>query len=117
MSLQTGTRTLDAGVAVVTPSGEIDVYSSPQFRQEVTGLLEGGVTRIIVDLNEIDYMDSTGVGVLMALSRRVAERKGELRLVCRSARLLRIFELTGLKKVFDIHPTEAEAVESLPPDA
>ena len=99
MNLRVETRNPREGLAVIALAGEVDVYTSPRVKQEIVNLLNAGTVKIVVDL--------TGrVG-------RARERDGNLMLVCDNVRILRIFEITGLTKIFDIHRSEAEALEKL----
>jgi anti-sigma B factor antagonist len=113
MNLRVETRNPREGVAIIALSGEVDVYTSPRVKQEIVDLLNGGTTKLIVDLSGVEYLDSTGLGVLIGGLKRARERDGDLKLLCDNPRILRIFEITGLTKIFDIHRTEAEALEKL----
>jgi len=106
-------RNVRDGVAVIALGGEVDVYTSPRLKQEMVDLLNKGTTRLIIDLSAVDYLDSTGLGVLIGGLKRAREREGDLRLICNNLRILRIFEITGLTKIFDIHSSEAEALGGL----
>ena len=113
MNMHVETRYPRDGVAVLTVSGELDVYSSPYFRETIQELLDRGVLRLLMDLNRVEYMDSTALGVLIGTLRRVSERGGHLAVVCDTIRIRRIFEITGLARVFDMHATEEEVLQSL----
>jgi len=113
MNLRVETQKPQEGVAVIALSGEVDVYTSPRVKQEVVDLLNAGTTRLIVDLSGVEYLDSTGLGVLIGGLKRARERDGDLKLVCDNLRILRIFEITGLTKIFDIHRSQAEALEKI----
>jgi anti-sigma B factor antagonist len=112
MNLKVETRQLENGVAIVGLTGEVDVYTSPRLKQEIVDLLKQGYTKIIVDTTKVEYLDSSGLGVLIGGLKRARERDGDLRLICDSPRILRIFEITGLTKIFDIHRSEAEALDA-----
>lgn len=113
MNLRVETQKPQDGVAVIALSGEVDVYTSPRVKQEVVDLLNAGTTRLIVDLSGVEYLDSTGLGVLIGGLKRARERDGDLKLVCDNLRILRIFEITGLTKIFDIHRSQADALEKI----
>lgn len=85
--------------------GEIDVYSAPVLRQKLVELADRGVSRIIVDLEAVEFLDSTGLGVLVAALNRSRRQNGDVELICSQRRILRVFEITGLTKVFTIHPS------------
>jgi anti-sigma B factor antagonist len=113
MNLRVETRTPREGLAVIALGGEVDVYTSPRVKQEIVNLLNSGTTKLVVDLTGVEYLDSTGLGVLIGALKRARERDGDLKLVCDNLRILRIFEITGLTKIFDIYRSESEAVEKL----
>lgn len=113
MQLKVETRTPQEGVAVIGLEGEVDVYTSPRLKQEMVDLLNRGLVNLVVDLNAVKYLDSTGLGVLIGGLKRAREREGDLRLICDNMRILRIFEITGLTKIFDIDRSEADALAKL----
>lgn len=98
------------GWTVVAASGEIDVATAPELRQRLTDLVDGGRERLVVDLEDVDFIDSTGLGVLVGCVRRARSEDGDLRLVCTNSRLLKVFEATGLHEVFTIVSSVADAV-------
>jgi anti-sigma B factor antagonist len=113
MQLKVDTRSPREGVAVIGLNGEVDVYTSPRLKQEMVDLLNRGQVHLIVDLNSVEYLDSTGLGVLIGGLKRARERDGDLRLICENMRILRIFEITGLTKIFEIDRNEEEALSKL----
>lgn len=104
-----GTRTADRELPIIELEGEVDVYTAPQLKQQMIGILEGGAKELVVNLEKVDYLDSTALGVLIGGLKRMRERDGNMVLVCPSPRIRRVFEITGLDKIFDIYNTEAEA--------
>lgn len=113
MNLRVETRNPSEGIAVIALAGEVDVYTSPRVKQEIVNLLNSDTTRMVVDLTGVEYLDSTGLGVLIGGLKRARERDGDLKLICDNVRILRIFEITGLTKIFDIYRSEAEALLKL----
>lgn len=103
MELSLETREV-SGRSVVTVGGEIDVYTAPQVREAIAALVAAGTYDIVIDLTAVDFLDSTGLGVLVGGLKKVRAHDGSLALVCDQERLLRIFRITGLAKVFVIHP-------------
>jgi anti-sigma B factor antagonist len=97
---------------VVSVGGEIDVYTAPKLREQIVQLVEEGRYHLVVDMEDVEFLDSTGLGVLVGGLKRVRAHDGSLRLVCTQERILKIFRITGLTKVFPIHSTVAEAVEA-----
>lgn len=88
---------------VVRVAGEIDVYSAPALRRELIDAVDAGHVRLVVDLDEVGFLDSTGIGVLVGALKRVRAQGGSLEIVCSQERLLKVFEITGLDKVFVMH--------------
>jgi anti-sigma B factor antagonist len=99
-------------VPVVSVSGEVDVYSAPAVKAKLTELLQSGSTAI-VDLSEVAFLDSTGLGALVEARAAAAEAGGVLPVVCNQERILKLFTITGLDGVFSIHPSVEQAVASL----
>lgn len=86
----------------VSVTGEIDAYTAPKLREELLPLAEGKNKVITVNLKDVSYMDSTGLGVFVGLFKQLNKNEGELKLVALSDRLKRLFELTGLSKIMNI---------------
>jgi anti-sigma B factor antagonist len=97
------------GFEVVTVEGEIDVYTAPRLRELLIDLASKGTCRLIVDLDKVGFLDSTGLGVLVGGLKRVRAQEGSLDLVCTQERILKIFRITGLTKVFGIYQTVDQA--------
>ncbi len=95
---------------VVSVGGEIDVYTAPKLREHLIDLVSNGNYHLIVDMEAVEFLDSTGLGVLVGGLKRVRAHDGSLRLVCNQERILKIFRITGLTKVFPIHASVDEAM-------
>src|SRR3954453_19809393 len=95
---------------VVVVGGEIDVYTAPKLREKLIDLVSAGNYHLVVDMEAVEFLDSTGLGVLVGGLKRVRAHEGSLRLVCTQERILKIFRITGLTKVFPIHASVDEAV-------
>ena len=109
MDLSLETRDVD-GRTIVAVGGEIDVYTAPKLRDKITELVAAGTYHLVVDMEAVEFLDSTGLGVLVGGLKRVRAHEGSLRLVCTQERILKIFRITGLTKVFPIHTSVEEAV-------
>ena len=90
--------------------GEIDVYTAPRLRDKITELVAAGIYDIVIDMEEVEFLDSTGLGVLVGGLKKVRAHDGSLQLVCNQDRLLKIFRITGLAKVFVIHDSADAAL-------
>jgi anti-sigma B factor antagonist len=98
------------GFTVIAVSGEIDVYTAPKLREKLISLAESGSSHLIVDMEGVEFLDSTGLGVLVGGLKRVRAHEGWIDLVCTQGRILRIFRITGLNKVFNIYDTVSAAI-------
>ena len=92
----------DAGVDVAVVSGEIHVSTAPHFRQGLEAMIERGDGLIGLDLSAVEFIDSTGLSVLLNGLRLVSQRGGRMALVCKNPTVLRLFEITSLDTTFDI---------------
>jgi anti-sigma B factor antagonist len=93
------------GRTVVVVGGDIDVYTAPELRNRLVELVEAGHYHLVVDLEGVGFLDSTGLGVLVGALKRVRVHQGSLRIVCRQERLVNLFRMTGLAKVFPMFET------------
>jgi len=110
--MELGIRTeRDGTVCTVTLEGEVDVYTAPRLKEQLVELLDGGCSSIIVDMEKVAFIDSSGLGVLVGALRRAREKGGVVRLVCTRDSVLKIFRITGLDKVFPIFSDASEARE------
>lgn len=104
----------EGSVSVLEVGGEVDLYTAPKLREKLVELVAAGHTTIVVDMTGVEFLDSTGLGVLVGGLKRVRSHDGSLSLVCNEERVLKLFRITGLTKVFAIHDTVHEALEDLP---
>ena len=95
---------------VVAVSGEVDIYTSPQLKAVLTGADVHGCARIVLDLDGVGFIDSSGLGVLVGALRRSREAGVDLMLVSSQASFARILRITGLDSVFILHSSVAEAL-------
>ena len=96
---------------VLEVGGEVDVYTAPKLREKLVELVGEGHYQIILDMTKVEFLDSTGLGVLVGGLKRVRSHDGSLSLVCNQERILKIFRITGLTKVFPIHDSLDEALQ------
>jgi anti-sigma B factor antagonist len=98
------------GIEVIDVQGKIDIYTAPRLRELLTGLAVKGSCQLVVNLDNVGFLDSTGLGVLVGGLRRVRARDGSLDLVCTQPRILKILRITGLTEVFGIYETVDQAI-------
>lgn len=104
------------GVTVVHVGGEIDVYTAPLLREALDKQVAAGRTDLVVDLENVTFMDSTGLGVLVGRLKLVRGQNGSLRIVSAQDRILKVFKITGLDKVFHIYDSVSAATEAVTPN-
>ena len=99
--------------AVVAVRGEIDAHTAPALKERLLDLVAGGIDRLVVDLREVTFIESVGLGTLVAARKRLRPFDKSLCLVLDPSQkvLRRTFEITALDKVFPIHPSVEAAVE------
>jgi anti-sigma B factor antagonist len=88
---------------IVTVSGEVDLATSPDLDAAVIAGLESGTDSVIIDLTDVSFMDSSGLGVIVRALKRCREAEIELDLVISNDRVLKVFGITGLDQVIPIH--------------
>ena len=109
MDLKLGHYARD-GIEVIDVQGEIDMYTAPRLRELLIDLVSKGDYQLVVNLDKVGFLDSTGLGVLVGGLRRVRAHDGSLDLVCTQQRILKIFRITGLTEVFGIYETVDQAI-------
>jgi anti-sigma B factor antagonist len=96
-------RDVDDGVTIFAVAGEIHVSTAPEFTGVLTAAIAAGRTRLVVDLADVVFIDSTGLSVLLNALRRVRRAGGAMTVVCTNPTVLRLFEITQLDSTFDLH--------------
>lgn len=109
MELQLATRH-EGDVSVVSARGEVDVFTAPDLDSELDALIAAGSARLVVDLTDVAFLDSTGLGVLVKALKHAREAGGWLHLVVTSDRIRKIFEITGLDASIPIFDTAQDAI-------
>lgn len=112
LEIEVNARPAGNNLYLVEVSGEIDLYTGPRVKDCIHDLIDQENYNLIVDLEDVRYMDSTGLGILMSALKRVEEKGGRIVIVCNNARVMKIFKLTGFVHTFSIFDTEEEAVAS-----
>jgi anti-sigma B factor antagonist len=116
MELSLATRIV-ADHAVLEVGGEVDVYTAPRLRERLTELIDGGARNVVVDLGRVDFLDSTGLGVLVGAHKRLRPVGGTFSLVCAKESLLKVFRITALDQIIPLHDTVEAATGSRPDGA
>ncbi|MGH9125944.1 MAG: STAS domain-containing protein [Acidimicrobiales bacterium] len=100
---------------VLAVKGEVDVYTAPRLREKLVELVSQGKRWIVVDLDGVDFLDSTGLGVLVGGLKRLRSHDGDLGLICNQQRIMKVFEITGLTKVFTVYESIEAATTAATP--
>lgn len=112
MDLQIIVRKYD-DVPVIELNGEVDAYTSSRFREVMLDIIDNAGANLIVSMIEVEYIDSSGLGALVGGLKRVSERNGKIVIVCDNPQVKKVFEITGLEKVFPIFDNEEQAANAV----
>lgn len=113
MNFDIKTEELARGTYVIALAGEVDLYTAPELKRELLDAIGKGAKEVVVDLSDTTFIDSTTLGVLVGGIKRLRPEGGQLTIVCSDRNIVKIFEITGLTKVFPIYPTRPDALESI----
>ena len=113
MNFDIKTEQLNGDSYVISLSGEVDLYTAPEFKQQLLEVIGQGGKQVVVDFSDTTFIDSTTLGVLVGGVKRLRTNEGQLSLVCSDRNITKIFEITGLDRVFTIYPTRDEAVSKV----
>lgn len=102
------------GWTVVEVDGDVDAHTSPMVREAVIKLVDEGHRYFVLDLSFVPFMDSMGLGVVVAVSKRIREHEGSLHIVSASSRITRVFDISGLRDAYEIYPSPEEATRRTP---
>ncbi len=100
----------DGGAHVICLHGEIHVTTAPRFAEHLTAAIESGKTAIVLDMTGVEFIDSTGLSVLLNGMRLITQKHGRLALVCTNQTVLRLFHITNLDRTFDIFDDRRQAI-------
>jgi anti-sigma B factor antagonist len=106
--------TIDGRAGIVAADGEIDLASTPRLREALSDHLAAGRTHLLINLCEVTFMDSTGLGVLVGAGKKATGLGGSLRIVCDNPRLLRLLAITGISRSLPVLSTVDEALVDWP---
>jgi anti-sigma B factor antagonist len=111
--LKVATAQIGADAYVVSVTGELDLHSAAQLERELDAVLGRGARRVVVDLVGLTFIDSVALGLLTRAAKQLRTNGGECVVVSDDPRIVRVFEITGLDRIFRVERTLAEAVEQL----
>src|SRR3954454_5438632 len=104
-------RRIDPRTHVVAVSGEVDLFTAPEFKQRVSAAIDGGAERVVVDLSATVFIDSSSLGVLIGAHGRLKGRGGALVVVCDNDAIVKTFKITVLDAVSTLVPRLADALD------
>ena len=113
MNFDIKTEQISDDAYVISLAGEVDLYTAPEFKQQLLEVIGQGGKDVIVDFTNTTFIDSTTLGVLVGGVKRLRSNDGQLSLVCSDRNITKIFEITGLDRVFTIHPSRDEAIATI----
>ena len=113
MNFQINDESIDGDTHVIELGGEVDLYTAPEFKERLVQVIEDGKKHLVVDLSKATFIDSTTLGVLVGGVKRLRSNEGQLSLVCSDRNITKIFEITGLDRVFTIYGTRDEATAAV----
>jgi anti-sigma B factor antagonist len=109
------TEQLGDNAYVIALAGEVDLYTAPEFKQQLLDVIAQGAKDVVVDFSDTTFIDSTTLGVLVGGVKRLRTNEGQLSLVCSDRNITKIFEITGLDRVFTIYESREEAISKVGP--
>ncbi|MEI6430576.1 MAG: STAS domain-containing protein [bacterium] len=101
-----------SGATILDLTGEVDSYNAPKLRDRMERLIAEGESQLIINLSKVDYIDSTGIGMLVGGLKQASEAGGGIKLICPNKDVYRLFHITNLTRAFPIHDTEQAALEA-----
>jgi anti-sigma B factor antagonist len=112
--LAISTEQVGPEAAVIVLTGEVDLYTCPEFKEDLLRVIGDGAKLVAVDLTPTTFIDSTALGVLLRGVERLRQKGGRLTVICVDPNMTKIFEVTGLDRIFAIHATRDDALAPVP---
>jgi anti-sigma B factor antagonist len=113
MALEVETRPADNGVTVLSPSGRLDVAGAPVLKEAIGEAVRNSPAKVVIDMEGVSFVDSTGLGSVIAALKQIRNSQGELRLAAPNQQVRVVLELTTLDRVFPYYATVEEALTGL----
>jgi anti-anti-sigma factor len=110
VSLEVQTRQVESGATVVAPTGRLDVAGAPALKDAISEALKNGQPRVVLDMEGVSFVDSTGLGSVIAALKQIRSSQGDLRLAAPNQQVRVVLELTTLDRVFPYYSTVEEAL-------
>ena len=113
MPLEVESRPADNGVTVLAPTGRLDVAGAPALKEAIGEVVKNGPPKVVIDMEGVSFVDSTGLGSVIAALKQIRNSQGELRLAAPNQQVRVVLELTTLDRVFPYYATVEEALTGL----
>lgn len=113
VALEVQTRQAEGGATVVSPTGRLDVAGAPALKEAISEVVKNGPPRVVIDLEGVSFVDSTGLGSVISALKQIRGNEGELRLAAPNQQVRVVLELTTLDRVFPYYATVEEALNGL----
>jgi len=113
MPLEVESRPADNGVTVLAPTGRLDVAGAPALKEAIGEVVRNGPPKVVIDMEGVSFVDSTGLGSVIAALKQIRNSQGELRLAAPNQQVRVVLELTTLDRVFPYYATVEEALTGL----
>lgn len=110
MTLGIETEQEGDGVVVVVVRGEVDIRTAPELRDCLSQVVEGGAQQVVLDLSDVDFLDSTALSVMVGAHKRLSKAGSALLVVAATEAVQRVLAVTGLGRVFSVHESRADAL-------
>ena len=99
-------------VDLISIGGSLDAYSANDVESKLNSLIDAGQVRLVVSLDKLEYMSSSGLRVLLATLKKVRKQQGDIRLACLKPNIKEVFDISGFTQLFNISDTEETAIDS-----
>ena len=99
-------------VYLISIGGNLDAYSVNDVESKLNSLIDAGQVRLVVSLDKLEYMSSSGLRVLLATLKKVRKQQGDIRLACLKPNIKEVFDISGFNQLFNISDTEETAIAS-----
>jgi len=110
MDLKINTQDVPGNVIILTPIGEVDIYTSPVLKEKINSLIEHNSRRILIDLSHLEYIDSTGIGVIRSSLNQIHSCNGDIRLLSPTVLVKRMLELTNVDRIARVYDKQSDAL-------
>jgi len=103
-------------MSILDVIGEIDIYTTPQFKDAIKEAIDAGESAVIINMSQVTYMDSSGFGALLSATKRLRPLHRSLSLVACNDSINRMLQITRLNTIFGVYETEEDAIDDLKPN-